>query len=251
LFVAGVITIVIFHRQLVVMQNTLTEIQNSGKDTHALAEAAGDQAEADKNISIQSKNQADDTHDLASQTKTLADQMKAQAIQTKAMAEATSKQLTDFEDSQQAILQIVMVWDRKNETISSTVNNIGKTPAVDIAWETSSGGGNSAACIGLVAFSETHSKDFHSYPGGLTLAAGEPLVLDKAIMGVNTTQLNADYDSGHRCGLYTAAVSYRDIFGKESTSSACLYYSMALFHSCQIIPDAKPANKTEGHAQPK
>jgi cell division protein FtsL len=220
------------------------EMHEGGIDTHDLAVAAKDQAAAAKAQVEELKKEAADTHELAVQAKNQADQSTIQARATSVLATTTAKQLIATEDAERAIIKVKIVWDSKNRTLSYYAQNIGPTAATDAAFE--GGGGGGYPCNGLFRLSDTSLKNLHSSPGGLVLGAGELTPNQMFVGGLNVESMTDLVRSSQLCPYYMAGVGYKDIFGREQTSYACLVFiAMPDFRECHIVDDTKRSQKKQ------
>lgn len=134
---AGALTAWVYWRQLSVMEDTLGEIRAGSKDTHALAEAAGNQAAHMKRL-------ADQTKLLAETGKTSADAAKVNADNSVKIARSAERSIAATQESarldERAWVGVSGISNLKYTVgqppgVTITIVNSGKTPARDVFLE--------------------------------------------------------------------------------------------------------------------
>jgi hypothetical protein len=214
----------------------------------------GDQVWAAKDAAFAARQAANTSSDILGENKRQFDktlkQMRVQttAQQTAANAsigaaatakkstEITSKQLTDFENSERAILQVEITYDAQGKTLSYTVKNVGRTAAIGVAWSI---GGGSMICDEP---NVRNPNPAHSSPYGFTVPQGETTQPEEFAQFVDPKILDEDRKKG-TCRSFIVVIGYQDVFGNEQRTSACLHWAgLGGLQKCSIVDDP-PRNK--------
>ncbi|HWY54259.1 MAG TPA: hypothetical protein VNZ03_07335 [Terriglobales bacterium] len=190
---------------------TLKEIQKGGTDTHDLAVAAGKQATTAQR-----------------QTELFAQQLGIALKTAKAVKESSNtarNQLADFENSQRSILQMDVTWDDTTRKITWTLKNVGNSVAYNIRMG-GIGGNVPVERVGIhqislpQGFWERGIPQFHSDVGGFALEAHgihPPVSEDVPPQG--------EFKSGEGYFYEIRGAGYKDTFGKEGYTYACVFYN--------------------------